>query len=133
MLNKLHARKVSKPDMPKSVLVVDDEYDVKEIAKKRLEQLGYIVNMASNGQEALKALESTTPDLILLDIQMPNMNGYTFMIEKGKNPKWDHVPVIVMSAYEQMEPIFRRHQIKDYLVKPLHLHDLIDKVKQTLG
>ncbi len=119
--------------MPKKILIVDDEPVIVEISKRKLQSQGYEVLTAHNGEEALQALIGFLPDLILLDIQMPKMNGYTFMMEKAKNPDWINIPVIVLTAYNEMEPIFRRHRIKAYLLKPLQLQDMLTKVAEVIG
>jgi two-component system, OmpR family, alkaline phosphatase synthesis response regulator PhoP len=119
--------------MPKSILVVDDETVVVEISKRRLQERGYEVHTASNGNEALECLKSKIPDLILLDVQMPQMNGYTFIIEKNKIPEYVDIPVVMLSAYNEVEPLLKRHGIKYYLLKPLKLQDLIDKVVEIVG
>jgi CheY-like chemotaxis protein len=103
-----------------------------EIAKRKLEERGYEVMVAGDGEEALERLKSKTPDLILLDVQMPKMNGYSFLIEKNKFPEFTSIPVIVLTAYNEMERIFQRHHIKAYLLKPLKLQDLLSKVQEIL-
>lgn len=121
--------------MSKTILVVDDEPVIVEIAKRKLTELGYTITTAADGAEALKRLQEKKPDLVLLDIQMPNMNGYTFMIEKSKlpDPDFAKVPVIVLTAYSEMEPLFKRHGAIAYLLKPLKLLDVIALVKNTIG
>ncbi|MDE2028535.1 MAG: response regulator [Candidatus Omnitrophica bacterium] len=119
--------------MPKSILVVDDEPVVVEISKRKLEETGFEVRTASNGNEAFASLKFKIPDLIFLDIQMADMNGYTFIMEKDKIPEYVHIPVVVLTAYAEMEPLFRRHRIKDYLIKPLKLQDLINKAIEVIG
>ena len=119
--------------MAKTILVVDDEEIVVEISRRKLIEKGYEVITATNGQEALDVLKKTTPDLIVLDIQMPVMNGYTFIIEKAKVPAYSTIPVIVLTAYGEMEPILKRHAIKAYLLKPLKLQELLDTVQQIIG
>src|ERR1700733_9897539 len=107
--------------MSKSVLVVDDESVVAEISKRKLEERGFEVDTAANGIEAFECLKSRKPDLILLDVQMPQMNGYTFIMEKVKVPDYADIPVVVLTAYNEMEPLFKRHGVRDYLLKPLRL------------
>ena len=119
--------------MPKSILVVDDEPVVVEITKHKLQDLGYEVYTAGDGLQAFQRLKSKIPDLILLDVQMPNMNGYTFIMEKSKIPEYVNIPVVVLTAYNEMEPLFKRHGIKAYLLKPLKLQDLMDKVVELVG
>ncbi len=119
--------------MPKTVLVVDDEVVVVEIAKRKLEDKGYHVLTAFDGDEALEIVSKQKPDMVFLDIQMPKMNGYTFLLEMRKVEGMAEVPVVVISAYGEMEAIFRRHGISDYLFKPLKLQDLLAKVDEYLG
>ena len=119
--------------MPKSILIVDDEPIVVEISKRKLQERGYEVVTAYDGEQALKSLKEKVPDLILLDIQMPKMNGYTFMMEKAKTPAFVNIPVIVLTAYNEMEALFKRHGIKAYLLKPLKLQELLDRVIEVLG
>ena len=119
--------------MPKSILVVDDEDIVAEISKRKLEDYGFEVQTASSGAEAFVRLKAHIPDLIVLDVQMPQMNGYTFIMEKVKIPEYVDIPVVVLTAYNDMEPLFKRHGIRAYLLKPLKLQDLIDKVVEIVG
>ena len=119
--------------MPKTILVVDDEPIVVEISKRKLEQHGYAVQTALNSLEAFQSLKSPKPDLILLDIQMPQVSGYTFLMEKDKIPEFAEIPVVVLTAYNDMIPVFERHNIKASLLKPLKLQDLIDKVTEIIG
>ena len=119
--------------MSKTVLLVDDETLVVDIAKRKLEKDGFKILTAGNGQEALDVLENNKADLIILDIEMPVMNGYTFLFELEKKKKQPRIPIIVLTAYNFMEPIFKRHNIIAYLLKPLKLDELLDKIKKILG
>jgi CheY-like chemotaxis protein len=119
--------------MPKSVLIVDDEYVVVEISKRKLEEQGYVVYTAGNGNEAFMCLKAKIPDLILLDVQMPQMNGYSFIVEMFKIPEYADIPVVVLTAYNEIEPLFMRHGVKAYLLKPLKLQDVIKKVVEIIG
>jgi len=119
--------------MPKSILIVDDEVVIADISRRKLEERGYEAMVAHNGEEALGQLSVRMPDLIILDVQMPDMNGYTFMLEKDKNPAFVNIPVIVVTATHETEPLFKRHHVAAYLMKPMKLHDLVDKVVEILG
>ena len=119
--------------MAKTILVVDDESVIVEIAKRKLVELGYEVMTAYNGEDALARLKEKIPQLIVIDVQMPKMNGYTFVMEKDKVPEYANIPVIVCTAHNAMEPLFKRHKIKAYLLKPLKLQELLDKVTEVLG
>ena len=119
--------------MPHTILIVDDEPVARTLAQKRIAEQGYNVITAANGEEALAVLETTRPDLILLDVEMPKMNGYTFMGElatKNLNPR---IPVIVLTAHEEMGPIFKRHGVRGYLIKPLNIDEVVAKIKELIG
>lgn len=121
--------------MSKTVMIVDDESVVVDIAKRKLESLGFKAVVAYDGQEAMDRLNTERPDLIILDVQMPRMNGYTFLTELRKHPNSTvaATPVVVVTAYADNNPIFTRHGIKAYLLKPLKLEKLIEKVQELVG
>ena len=117
--------------MSKTILLVDDESIIVDLGKKKFINLGYSVFTASNGEEALEVAVNQKLDLIVLDIQMPKMNGYTFLMELEKKKITD-VPIIVLTAFNSMEPIFKRHKVKAYLTKPLQMEKLVEKVQEVL-
>lgn len=121
--------------MSKTVMIVDDETVVVDIARRKLQSLGFNAIVAYDGQEAMELLNTEKPDLIVLDVQMPRMNGYTFLTELRKHPNSTiaATPIVVVTAYADNNPIFTRHGIKAYLLKPLRLEQLIDKVQELLG
>ncbi|MEO5951074.1 MAG: response regulator [Chloroflexia bacterium] len=113
------------------LMVVEDDVHIRSIIRDILEYEGYRVNEASNGAEALTALTTDKPDLILLDLQMPVMSGWTFMqaLQKARTD----VPVIIMSA--QMNSVERARQLGavDCLSKPFELVALLDIVAKYAG
>jgi len=118
--------------MSKCILIVDDDPVVVELVKHTLEAKGYDLTTAQNGIEALGELKKRTPDLILLDVQMPKMDGYTFMMEKSKIPAFAGVPVIVLTSLGKTEPMFKRHGVKAYLLKPVNTQELLDKIQAVV-
>lgn len=119
--------------MPKTILVVDDEEVVVDITKRKLSQEGYYVIGVHDGEAALQVLREGPVDLVVLDVEMPKMNGYTFMAERKNIPEADKAPVIMVTAYDAMEPIFKRHGVRAYLNKPLRFQDLLSKIKEVLA
>jgi len=121
--------------MAKKILVVDDEEDVREIVKARLIFQGYEVLTAEDGSTALAMAKREKPDLIILDIMMPNMDGYTTLRELRKDKEIGNTPVIILSVKEKdkMEDIFYFQNISDYIEKPFDSEELIEKVKKVLG
>lgn len=116
-----------------TILVIDDEEIVVDITRRKLTQEGFSVIGVSDGEAALKVLEEGPVDLIILDVEMPKLNGYNFISERKKIPGADKAPVIVLTAYDSMEPIFKRHGIKAYLTKPIKFQDLLVKIREVLS
>ena len=83
---------------PKDVLVVDDDLDVCTIIQDVLESEGCQVTVAHNGVEALQVLEQHRPDIILLDLMMPVMDGWEVLARLKNQPRWQGIPVVVVSA-----------------------------------
>jgi len=81
-----------------TVLVVDDDADLREALADVLQESGYDVLTAEHGKAALAVLEGTLPDVILLDLMMPVMDGPTFAVERKKNPRAAGIPVVLFSA-----------------------------------
>jgi CheY-like chemotaxis protein len=118
--------------MPKTILVVDDDRMSSELVKRKLLDNGYEVLTAGDGEQALAQLNQKPVDLILLDVEMPTMNGYTFIMEKNKIPACTAIPVIVLTGHNEMQPLFKRHNVRGYLLKPLNIEELLAKLAETL-
>jgi CheY-like chemotaxis protein len=114
------------------VLCIDDDQVNIKILQKRLEEKGYKVALALNGEEGLKKAGEDKPDLIILDVEMPTMDGYQFMMQRNKNQELIGTPVIVLTAHEEMQPIFKLKGVKDYLVKPINFDLLFQKMETYL-
>jgi putative two-component system response regulator len=99
-----------------------------------LELEGYQVHTASNGQEALGVMQIVTPDLILSDIAMPEMDGYTFFRMVREKPEWVVIPIIFLTARGEKEDILSGKDlgVEDYLVKPVTREDLLIAVNSRL-
>jgi PAS domain S-box-containing protein len=93
-------RKYACPLPPCSVLLVEDDYDVRSITRIMLEAEGWRVVEAVNGREALDCVERSTPSLILLDLMMPEMDGFEFAASLRQRQEWKYIPVIVLTAME---------------------------------
>ena len=119
--------------MAKKILVVDDEPAIVKLVKLRLEAEHYEVVTAPDGASALAKTESEKPDLIVLDIRMPQMDGYTFVKNLQRNENGKGIPVIMLTAHEKMEELFAIEGVTDYVVKPFKSEELLVKVKKILG
>jgi len=114
-----------------TVMVVEDDHDIRDSLGIALSDAGYEVVDASNGRIALDRLATTLPEVILLDLMMPVLNGLEFLVEFRKNPQWTQIPIIVASAN-------RGYDAEDLgtfavLRKPLDLDLLLDSVSKALG
>lgn len=113
----------------KKILVVDDDQTVLQLVKAHLTPNGYQVVTANDGSEGLNKVQSEQPDLIILDVQMPRMDGYTFVQEIKKQKSSRQIPIIVITAKEAMEEIFKLEGVREYLTKPFEPTVLLEKVK----
>lgn len=105
---------------PDRILIVDDNESNRDMLSRRLMHEGYEVCMAPNGQEALISLKTAAVDLILLDVMMPEMDGYDMLKELKANIAWRDIPVIMISALDEIESVVRciERGAEDYLPKP---------------
>lgn len=118
----------------KKVLIVDDEPDTLELIKLVLESGGFKTVLVTSGMEALAHIETSNPDLVLLDIMMPDMDGWdVFRKIKEKNPG---IPVAILTAKAQnIDKLLGLHVLKadDYITKPFGKNELIHRVKKLTG
>jgi CheY-like chemotaxis protein len=113
----------------KQVLVVDDEPDLLEFVTLVLEDVGYSVAHASNGREALEKVEAERPDLVILDIMMPEMDGWGFLERVNKMP--DAPAVVILSAFTDDMRAFRAGAWES-LSKPFQPEDLLETCRRAL-
>jgi two-component system, OmpR family, alkaline phosphatase synthesis response regulator PhoP len=117
------------------VLVVDDESDIVSTVQYRLEFCEFEVITATNGKEGLEKAANEKPDLILLDISMPVMNGHEMLEHLKNRPDLKDIPVIVLSAYSDAKDITKAADlgIVDYITKPFDFTELMGKISNALG
>lgn len=117
------------------VLIVDDEELNVDYLEQRLEDLEYQIITASDGQKALDKIKSDQPDLILLDLMMPVLDGFAVLSQVKADPSLRDIPVIIISADHDSKSIVRgiKQGADDYLTKPVNAELLVKKVKEYLG
>lgn len=118
-----------------TILVVDDNFDNVEILRMFLEAQGYTVVEAPDGQTALAKLDETRPDLVLLDVMMPGMDGWQVCRTIKNHPTLAATRVVMVTAKGAFEDKFEgmRSGADDYLVKPVDLKELKTKVERNLA
>jgi len=117
-----------------TLLVVDDKESNRDFLSRRLEKQGFFVDVAENGQMAINMLKTKHYDLILLDIIMPKLNGYEVLAKLKKNEKLKHIPVIMISALDEIDSVVQCLEMgaEDYLQKPFKQIILTTKITACL-
>jgi two-component system, cell cycle response regulator DivK len=120
--------------MSKRILVVEDQPDSRQIIRDMLAGTDYEITEAENGEKALTAIEKQRPDLILMDIQMPIMDGYTATNQIKADPALRSIPIIAVTSYAlaSEEKKARAAGCDDYVTKPFSPRQLLAKIRQYL-
>jgi two-component system response regulator VicR len=121
--------------MPNKIMVVDDEPDVVDLVRLVLESDGFSVVTAYSGKECLEKVGKEMPDLVLLDIMMPQMDGWEVYSRIKANPGTTDIPVAMLTAKSQsIDKMIGLHVVKvdDYITKPFGRSELLERVKKIL-
>lgn len=132
-MSPLHA--CSKPDShPSRILVVDDLSDNLFLLQTVLEAEGYEVDTANNGSLALSKVEDSPPDLILLDVMMPDMNGYEVTQQIRQNENVPFIPILLVTAHEDADAMEGLALgANDFIRKPIEFDKLLARIRAFLG
>ncbi len=119
--------------LEKSILIVDDEPNLNLSLRRILQQAGYLVTSASNGKEAMHALEAGPFDLVLLDIRLPDVSGMALLPEIRK--LYAEMPVLILTGHATMDTAMDsvRHGARDYIVKPVEPAYLLHRIGEILA
>ena len=119
--------------MAKKILIIEDDQDVSEAIKLRIEADGFNVIQAPNGEEGLKVYEQEKPDLIILDTGMPKMDGFTFVKVFKAKYSLKAVPILVLTGRAGMKEPFELEGVSAFLTKPCNGADLVEKINSILN
>ncbi len=121
--------------MPEKILIIDDDVDTLRLVGMMLQKQGYQIVAATNGQQGLDYAESEDPDLVLLDVMMPQMDGYEVARRLRANPFTASIPILMFTAKTQLDDKVTGFEAgaDDYLTKPTHPSELIAHVKALLA
>lgn len=121
--------------MPYRIMIVDDEPNIVLSLEYLMNQAGYEVLTASDGEEALHAVEASPPDLILLDVMMPKQDGYEVCQTIRANPDWKNIKIIMLTA--KGRTVEREKGLAlgadEYITKPFSTREVVEKVKSMLA
>ena len=119
----------------KKILIVDDEQDIVESLKFVLEAADYTCYCAYNGEDGLKLAKEIIPDLMILDVMMPKINGYKISRLLKYDNKYKNIPILMITARSQEEDklIGEETGADEYITKPFDLDDVVDMVNKYLG
>ncbi len=119
----------------KKILIVEDDKYLANAHRVKLSKSGFEAIIAYDGEEAVRTCETFNPDIMILDLILPNKDGFAVLAELKQNPKWKNLPVIVTSNLSQKEDINRALKLgaSDYIVKSnIDLNDLLQKINSLL-
>src|SRR5262245_33003831 len=121
--------------MSEKILIIDDDLDTLRLVGLMLQRQGYQISASTSGQQGLDKAFNEEPDLILLDVMMPDMDGYEVTRRLRQNPSTMETPILMFTAKSQMEDKVIGFEVgaNDYLTKPTHPSELQARVKTLLA
>ncbi|MCK4525674.1 MAG: response regulator [Candidatus Andersenbacteria bacterium] len=117
------------------VLIIEDDSYISDMYKIKFESENFETVVASNGIEGIKFLEKAVPDIILLDVVMPKIDGFSVLKEIKKNPKLDKIPVVLLTNLSQKENVERGFELgaSSYIIKAHFTpSEVVEKIKEVL-
>ena len=126
-----------KPKVKDIVVIVEDDRYILDFLKFTLEQQGYMVHAASDGQAGMALIREFFPALVVLDLMLPKMDGFTILKHMGEAPALAGIPVVVVSAYTASEStrkmIQSQKNVREVFTKPIRSRDFVARLKQIVG
>ena len=118
--------------MPKRILVADDDHKIAFLMQVKLETKGYSVVTAKDGEEALEKVKSAKPDLVILDVRMPKLDGDQVYMTLHSKPETKALPILMITGLRTDAEIDAGHE-ENIFAKPVDFERLFSKIKQILG
>ena len=120
--------------MAKRILVIDDEPEMLNLVRFTLERAGYEVSTCDNGRQAWDMIVKTSPDLLILDVMLPGIDGYSLQIKISQDESTKGIPIIVLTALEPSKTLFQKFsQVAGFMTKPFKTEALLDNVQKAIG
>ena len=117
------------------ILIVDDSPSQLVGMKRTVEKLGHQVVTAEDGAAGVETAKRELPDLILMDVVMPNLNGFQATRTIAKDPKTSHIPIILVTTRGEPQTVEQGYEVgcNDYVTKPVNSSELLSKIRNILG
>ena len=117
----------------KNILVIDDDPGILAFLQKRLDQAGYRAEVEVSGEIGFERMKAAPPDLVIVDIRMPGMDGFSFVREIRADAALTRIPVIVVTAQEALGDIFKMEGVQGFFAKPVDTELLMEKIRELIG
>ena len=118
--------------MAKKVLVIDDEPEMLSLVKYTLEQGGFEVSTCDNGRTAWDEIAKVKPDVLILDVMLPGIDGYSLQLKISQDPGLKDLPIIILTALEPSKTLFQKFpQVVGFMTKPFKTEELLKTVKSA--
>lgn len=125
---------MEKPDSRPHILVADDELDLLAVIRENLEGNGFLVRTATDGEEALASIRHDPPDIAILDLRMPKLDGFAVCRELRKDPLLEHLPVVILSASGSRSSKVEGLDLgaDDFITKPVDMAELLARIRMII-
>lgn len=120
--------------MAKKVLAIDDEPEMLQLIKYTLEKGGFEVSTCDNGRHAWDEIVKVKPDLLVLDVMLPGIDGYSLQLKISQDPSLKDLPIIVLTALEPSKTLFQKFpQVQAFMTKPFKTEELLHAAQQAVA
>ena len=116
----------------KRILIVDDEPHIRRLLKARLEYHNFEVHEGEDGESAIRLMKELKPDLAIIDVGMPKMDGYTFVKVFKSRYSMEEVPIVVLTGRSGMQEPFEMEGVRSFITKPCNGDELVGKIRSIL-
>jgi two-component system alkaline phosphatase synthesis response regulator PhoP len=120
--------------MANRIMAIDDEPEMLSLVKFTLERAGYEVGTCDNGRQAWDAIIQFKPELLILDVMLPGVDGYSLQVKLARDPATKDMPTIVLTSLEPAKTLFRKFpQVAGFMTKPFKPEELLENVEMALA
>lgn len=116
------------------IMIVDDDPEISNLLQVTLESMGHIVRVCDNGREVIDSLKEFLPDVLILDVMLPGIDGYTLASTISEDENLSKIPIVVLSALEPSRSLFGKfNQVVAFMTKPFSPDELLENINNALN